>query len=76
MGKKSEKKHFNDKLRVCKGCYNDVIVYLSDDSTSSSSNSDNDLDSAIFEENETQEDTTTPQHQLSRIRSLSISSRL
>lgn len=75
MGKKSEKKHFNDKLRVCKGCYNDVIVYLSDDSTSSSSNSDNDLDSAIFEENETQEDTTTPQHQLSRIRSLSISSR-
>ena len=45
-----------------------LIVYLSDDSTSSSSNSDNDLDSAIFEENETQENS-----HLSRIH-LSISS--
>lgn len=74
MGKKSEKRHFNDKLRVCKGCYNDVIVYLSDDSTSSSSNSDNDSEVA-FEENENQEEVSSPQHQLSRIRSLSISSR-
>ncbi|CUM49853.1 unnamed protein product [Debaryomyces fabryi] len=75
MGKKSDKRHFNDKLRVCKGCYNDVIVYLSDDSSSSSSNSDYDSEVVIIEENENLEEVPSPQLQLSRIRSLSISSR-
>ena len=27
-------KPYNDKLRVCKPCYSDVIIYLSDDSSS------------------------------------------
>lgn len=72
-GKKSTKKNFSDKLRVCKGCYNDVIVYLSDDSTSSSSDSESVLDSTAYEDMN-QEETISHYH-LSRMRSLSISSK-
>lgn len=43
-GKSTNKKTYNDKLRVCKPCYSDVIVYLSDDS------SESDLQSEIEEE--------------------------
>lgn len=78
---------YNDKLRVCKPCYDDVIVYLSDDSSSSSENADSEIDlEEVFEDdgedyqpgfnnNPTPYYGEIPDHPLSRIRSLSINSR-
>lgn len=75
---------YSDKLRVCKPCYSDVIVYLSDDSLSSSE-SDPELD--ILAGNSFSEDAgslllddqdETPlmsEHPLSRLRSRSTNSR-
>lgn len=82
--KTTQKKHsiknndYNDKLRVCKPCYDDVIVYLSDDSSSSSAS---DGEFAIEEELGDEADrsytdySAIPDHPLSRIRTLSINSR-
>ncbi|KAI5951639.1 MDM12 [Candida jiufengensis] len=69
------KKPYNDKLRVCKPCYSDVIIYLSDDS--SGSDSDNENDKTIEEDDHSRiknEDLLVPNHPLSRIRSMSTSS--
>ncbi|CUM63433.1 uncharacterized protein PRCAT00001008001 [Priceomyces carsonii] len=70
---KNKKKTYNDKLRVCRPCYSDVIVYLSDDSSSTSS-SDSDTESS--ETNKTQnDDSFNSSNQLSRINSRSNNSR-
>lgn len=74
------KKRYADRLRVCKPCYSDVIVYLSDDSSESSDSSlsENEQDSL------TSAKSTTPVHHchnerelhpISKVRSLSINSR-
>lgn len=71
-------KTFNDKLRVCKPCYDDVIVYLSDDSSSSSESEDEhyiEEDPANDVEVPSIDNGQMPDHPLSRIRSLSINSR-
>lgn len=60
-------KSYQDQLRVCKPCYSDVIVYLSDDSSSSSSESG--------DEDPIPTETLTPNYLLSRMRSLSTGSR-
>lgn len=77
---------YSDKLRVCKPCYSDVIVYLSDDSLSSSE-SDAELDivpevsfgedagSLLFNDHEAPSSATTSEHPLSRLRSQSMNSR-
>jgi 1-phosphatidylinositol-3-phosphate 5-kinase len=70
--KTGTKKLYSDKLRVCKPCYSDVIVYLSDDSSSSGSENEEDV---IVDLDKSTEDTLVPNHPLSRIRSLSINSR-
>lgn len=60
-GVKQPEKFYSDKLRVCKPCYDDVIVYLSDESTSSELDVDNAIDDSFDE---------SPDH-LSRMRSYS-----
>lgn len=74
---------YQDKLRVCKPCYSDVIVYLSDDSLSSSE-SEEDLDTAparsisedavsfLMDDDGAQ---SVIEHPLSKLRSRSINSR-
>lgn len=74
-------KSFKDKLRVCKPCYSDVVVYLSDDSLSSS---DEDAANMTSEQRslkatgllapEDVETPTIPEHVSSRLRSYSASS--
>ncbi|KAG7665522.1 MDM12 [[Candida] subhashii] len=75
----AHKRPYNDKLRVCKPCYSDVIIYLSDDSSCSED------EHAIVDEEAIEDvvDTTkgkhgeeliVPNHPLSRIRSLSTTS--
>lgn len=69
-----DKKHYDDKLRVCKPCYSDVIVYLSDTDSSSSDNSDGE-DAVSFETLDKFKD-DLPQHPFAsrdRSRSLSMS---
>lgn len=66
---------YNDKLRVCKPCYSDVIVYLSDDSLSSSENEQEELNSRCFDNNSENEESLMPEHPLTRFRSRSINSR-
>lgn len=75
---------YSDKLRVCKPCYSDVIVYLSDDSLSSS---ESDAELEILPGNSFTEDAGSlllddqddapliSDHPLSRLRSRSINSR-
>lgn len=70
-----ERKHYSDKLRVCKPCYSDVIVYLSD-SDSSSSDEEVDDDAVSFETIEKMKiDDSLPQHPFHRARSQSTNSR-
>lgn len=67
--------HYTDKLRVCKPCYSDVIVYLSD-SNSSDSESDDNEDAISFETSDKlKPDDNLPQHPFARSRSLSTNSR-
>lgn len=80
--KSTERKHshndYNDKLRVCKPCYDDVIVYLSDDSSSSSaSDGEYAIEEVLGDEADKSysEYSEMPDHPLSRIRTLSINSR-
>lgn len=71
-------KSYDDKLRVCKPCYSDVVVYLSDDSMSSSSDEQEVEDSeAILTESTDIPDDIAPQrdHPLARYRTLSLTSR-
>ncbi|KAL6452464.1 FAB1 1-phosphatidylinositol 3-phosphate 5-kinase FAB1 [Candida maltosa Xu316] len=72
----SNKRPYNDKLRVCKPCYSDVIIYLSDDSSSSESEAEKEI--SVIEEVDLSktkaEDLLVPNHPLSRIRSMSMSS--
>ncbi|KAI5964898.1 uncharacterized protein KGF55_001969 [Candida pseudojiufengensis] len=65
------KKPYNDKLRVCKPCYSDVIIYLSDDSSGSESDDENE---EAIEDKSKNEDLLVPNHPLSKIRSMSTSS--
>lgn len=81
-GKVKDSKPPTDKLRVCKQCYNDVIVYLSDDSMSSSGEEEEEgevgHEDAVFdfEDNSTiDENLLVPEHPLSRFRSHSVNSR-
>lgn len=64
----NRRKRYHDQLRVCKPCYSDVIVYLSDDSSSSSSDSETEGVAASGAS-----DSLTPI--MSRMRSLSAGSR-
>lgn len=79
LKKNKEKGHkiFNDKLRVCKPCYSDVIVYLSDDSLSSSE--EEDVESEVLSTQSDQQDhyskLSSADHPLMRFRSKSINSR-
>lgn len=67
-------KVFSDKLRVCKPCYSDVIVYLSDDSLSSSDEEEG--ENVLNEEPDYQVHTfKVPEHPLVRYRSQSVTSR-
>lgn len=69
-----EPKVFNDKLRVCKPCYSDVIVYLSDDSLSSSE--EDAIDNFFNEDSDNQfASLKVPEHPLVRYRSMSVTSR-
>ena len=71
----SNKEPYNDKLRVCKPCYSDVIIYLSDDSSSSESEMEKDTSVESVDLSKTKaEDLLVPNHPLSRIRSMSMSS--
>ncbi|KAI3404415.2 hypothetical protein KGF56_002812 [Candida oxycetoniae] len=69
------KKPYNDKLRVCKPCYSDVIIYLSDASSGSETEEEGEL---ATEELQTPEkksgDHLIPNNPLMRVRSLSLSS--
>lgn len=74
------KKSYADRLRVCKPCYSDVIVYLSDDSSESSDSnlSENEQDSLASARSSTpvhhcHDDRDL--HPISKVRSLSISTR-
>lgn len=70
-----QKLPYHDKLRVCKPCYSDVIIYLSDDS--SESETDEEADKTTDELNHPKsrnEDLLVPNHPLSRVRSLSTTS--
>lgn len=78
MKKKLSKEHkvYNDKLRVCKPCYSDVIVYLSDDSLSSSEEAESDFFANDESESQDQNLKVPPaEHPLVRYRSRSVSSR-
>lgn len=69
-----DSKTYNDKLRVCKPCYSDVVVYLSDDSLSSSE--DEDVQSLKHgEANSDIEDLSVPENILARFKSHSTDSR-
>lgn len=72
----SAKKPYNDKLRVCKPCYSDVIIYLSDDSSSANdSEGEKDISAEEIELPKTKaENLLVPNHPLSRIRSMSMGS--
>lgn len=75
-----ESKTYSDKLRVCKPCYSDVIVYLSDDSMSSSSSEEETETNDVFNfedaiNSEKDDEFQVADHPLSRLRSRSISSR-
>lgn len=74
--KNSAKKPYNDKLRVCKPCYSDVIIYLSDDSSSANdSDGEKVISAEEIEVPKTKaEDLLVPNHPLSRIRSMSMGS--
>lgn len=67
------RKHYNDKLRVCKPCYSDVIVYLSDSDSSSSEESKNDDNEIVSLETEDLKDGIP--HPFHRARSHSIQSK-
>lgn len=70
-----QKRPYHDKLRVCKPCYSDVIIYLSDES--SGSEADEEADQTTDELNHPKsrnEDLLVPNHPLSRVRSLSTTS--
>ncbi|CAK9682206.1 unnamed protein product [Candida parapsilosis] len=70
-----QKRPYYDKLRVCKPCYSDVIIYLSDDS--SETETDDEADKTTDEHNHPRsrnEDLLVPNHPLSRVRSLSTTS--
>lgn len=75
---------YSDKLRVCKPCYSDVIVYLSDDSLSSSeseaesehnTSAVSNEDGSVFMDDHDGGALTISEHPLSRLRSRSINSR-
>ncbi|EGV66020.1 hypothetical protein CANTEDRAFT_119090 [Yamadazyma tenuis ATCC 10573] len=73
-----DKRSYKDKLRVCRPCYSDVIVYLSDsDSSSSESEQEVEDDAVSFETLDKFKDDNLPQHPFvkSRSRSLSTSRR-
>lgn len=73
----NDSRTYNDKLRVCKPCYSDVIVYLSDDSLDSSGNEE-ESGSKYFDEARSYtgaDDNGLPEHHLSRYRSHSTNSR-
>ncbi|ODV78105.1 uncharacterized protein CANTADRAFT_55312 [Suhomyces tanzawaensis NRRL Y-17324] len=65
------KRLYHDKLRVCKPCYSDVIVYLSDDSSSSESDNEPNL----VDEHASNPENLMVNHPITRIRSMSINSR-
>ena len=73
----TDSNNYRDKLRVCKACYSDVVVYLSDDSMSSCSESDIDNDDVLsLGRSENSEDPSTQrEYPLARYRTLSITSR-
>lgn len=89
MPSNTAKRNYPDKLRVCKPCYSDVIVYLSDDSSSSDENSDSEdvKTDTSYVKSSTPVGQTIPEieggnfedsnlvHPLSRIRSRSTNSR-
>lgn len=71
-------KSYDDKLRVCKPCYSDVVVYLSDDSMSSSSDEQEieDTEAIVTDLTDISDDITSPRdHPLARYRTLSLTSR-
>lgn len=73
-----EPKHYQDKLRVCKPCYSDVIVYLSDDSLSSSGEEESNYiiqEDGFGSGSETQDRVGYSPSQNQKMRSLSSSSR-
>lgn len=72
--KDKETKSYTDKLRVCKPCYSDVIVYLSDDSLSSSDEEEMHIlrHSAASSDND---EAILPDHLLARFKSHSTNSR-
>ncbi|CAK9440348.1 uncharacterized protein LODBEIA_P44480 [Lodderomyces beijingensis] len=72
-----KRRPYNDKLRVCKPCYSDVIIYLSDESSGSEADDDSDVVNEEYQgSSEIQKgtDLLVPNHPLSRIRSLSTNS--
>ncbi|EGW33263.1 uncharacterized protein SPAPADRAFT_50162 [Spathaspora passalidarum NRRL Y-27907] len=75
---RTRKRPYNDKLRVCKPCYDDVIIYLSDDSSTSESEDEKDeeaiLDEDSISEKKNEDEFLVPNHPLSRLRSLSTTS--
>lgn len=74
----SDSRSYNDKLRVCKPCYGDVIVYLSDDSLLSSSENEEEeeeIDTSSRRLDSDNEDLLMSEHPLSRFRSHSTNSR-
>lgn len=79
-GKVDNKKNYSDKLRVCKPCYSDVIVYLSDDSSSDTDEEDTEaveIEDVNEEPHASREKLPMIEHdnRLSRISSQSINSR-
>lgn len=72
----SDSKSYNDRLRVCKPCYGDVIVYLSDDSLLSSSENEEEQEEVPSKRYDSESDEMIlPEHPLSRFRSHSTNSR-
>lgn len=69
--------HYTDKLRVCKPCYSDVIVYLSDSNSSDSEFSEDDEEAISLEVSDQLKppEDNLPQHPFSRSRSMSTNSR-
>lgn len=75
---KNEGKSYDDKLRVCKPCYNDVVVYLSDESMSSSSDEQEvkDTEAILSDPSDIPVEISPPKdHPLVRYRTLSLTSR-
>lgn len=70
-------KSYDDKLRVCKPCYSDVVVYLSDDSMSSSSDEqeEGDMEAAASDLADAEDMVPPRDHPLARYRTHSFTSR-